>query len=210
MRFIFLQHRLLLLLMIVASIFSLGSTGFVYLLPVVGERILKVDSVALGWLWSSLSLGILGTTAWLFWKQQANICHRMWIAAIGAAIGGGAVLVLPGNRSIIVAAVLIALVGGSSGLITPLVSASLQERTPKTLLARVFGVFNTGTMACAVIGMTLFGWAADAFGPATSLIAIGSVELGAAALTITLLPWCRQLATESHVHSTPRLHRRAS
>jgi MFS transporter, DHA3 family, macrolide efflux protein len=102
---------------------------------------------------------------------------------------------------------LIAAIGGSSGLLTPLVSASLQERTPKHLLARVFGVFNTGSMAFAVMGMTVFGWTADAFGPSISLVAIAGVQLGAAAVTVAVIPWCRRLMKEP---AQPVLLRNAS
>jgi MFS transporter, DHA3 family, macrolide efflux protein len=206
-RFIFVQHRLLFLLMIVASVFSLGSTGFVYLLPVVGERVLHAGSVALGWLWSSLSLGILAATAWLFWNKQPPICRRLWLVGGAAAVGGAAVLALPASGSLLTAAGLIAAIGGSSGLLTPLVSASLQERTPKHLLARVFGVFNTGSMAFAVMGMTVFGWTADAFGPSISLVAIAGVQLGAAAVTVAVIPWCRRLMKEP---AQPVLLRNAS
>ena len=90
-RFVFVKQRLLFLLMIVASIFTLGSTAFVYLLPVIGDRLLHVGSVALGWLWSSLSLGILATTVWLIWKPQQRVCMRIWMIAIAAAIAAVAV-----------------------------------------------------------------------------------------------------------------------
>ncbi len=195
-RFVFIQHRLLLLLMIVASVFSLGATGFVYLLPVIGDRILHVGSVTLGWLWSSLSLGILAATLWLVWKRQESICRRLWTLVVAAAVGGGAALALLLIPSLALAAGLIAAIGGSSGLVTPIVSASLQERTPKDLLARVFGLFNTGAMAFAMIGMTAVGWAADTFGAAVSLTAIGLAQLCAAAITIGLIPWCRRLSAE--------------
>lgn len=195
-RFVFIQHRLLFLLMIVASVFSLGATGFVYLLPVIGDRILHVGSVALGWLWSSMSLGILAATAWLIWKQQEPICRRLWTLVVASAVGGAAALALLAIPSLALAAGLIAAIGGSSGLVTPIVSASLQERTPKDLLARVFGLFNTGAMAFAMIGMTAVGWAADTFGASVSLTAIGLVQLGAAAVTVGLIPWCRRLAAE--------------
>jgi MFS transporter, DHA3 family, macrolide efflux protein len=198
-RFIFVQHRLLFLLMIVASVFSLGSTGFVYLLPVVADRILHVGAVALGWLWSSLSVGILAATVWLFWKKQPQICRRLWLVGGAAAVGGGAVLALPASGSILAAAGLIAAIGGSSGLITPLVSASLQERTPKDLLARVFGVFNTGSMAFAMMGMTVFGWAADAFGPSLSLLGIAGAQFAAAIITVAAIPWCRRLTEQAAV-----------
>lgn len=209
-RFIFVQQRLLLLLMVVASVFSLGSTGFVYLLPMVGDRVLHVGSVALGWLWSSLSIGILAATAWLFWKKQPQICRRLWLVAGAAAAGGGAVLLLQRSPSVVPAAGLIAIIGAGSGLITPLVSASLQERTPKDLLARVFGVFNTGSMAFAMIGMTVFGWAADSFGPSAGLVGIAGVQLAAAAITLALIPWCRRLAQQTGAESAPPALRRAS
>lgn len=208
-RFVFVQHRLLLLLMIVASVFSLGATGFVYLLPVIGDRILHVGSVVLGWLWSSLSVGILAATAWLFWKKQQPICRRLWQVAGAAAVGGGAVLVLLESRSVLLAAGVIAAIGAGSGLIPPLVSASLQERTPKDLLARVFGVFNTGSMAFAMIGMTVFGWAADVWGPSISLVAIAAVQFAAAGITVAMIPWCHRLE-QPPAQASPALLRQAS
>lgn len=196
-RFVFVKQRLLFLLMIVASIFTLGSTAFVYLLPVIGDRLLHVGSVALGWLWSSLSLGILATTVWLIWKPQQTVCARIWMIAIAAAIAAVAVPGLLMSDSMLWAGGLIVAIGATSGLITPLVSASLQERTPKDLMARVFGLFNTGTMVFSMIGMTLFGWVADRFGPGVSLAAIGVVNGAAAIVSMALLPWCYRLAKET-------------
>ncbi len=208
-RFVFVKQRLLLLLMIVASIFSLGSIGFVYLMPVIGDRLLHVGSVALGWLWSSLSVGILATTAWLLWKKQQSVCTRVWLLAVAAGVGGGAVLALLASRSIFAAAALIVMIGASSGLVTPLVSTSLQERTPKELLARVFGLFNTGTMACSMIGMTMVGWLADSFGPSVSLITISAVDFAAAAVSVALIPWCYRLARQTSESAAENGLRRA-
>ena len=115
-RFVFVKQRLLFLLMIVASIFMLGSTAFVYLLPVIGDRLLHVGAVALGALWSSLSLGILATTVWLMWKPQQSVCTRIWMIAIAAAIAAGAVPGLLVSDSIVWAAGLIVAIGATSGL----------------------------------------------------------------------------------------------
>ena len=196
-RFVFVKQRLLFLLMIVASIFTLGSTAFVYLLPVIGDRLLHVGAVALGGLWSALGIGILATTVWLIWKPQQTVCTRVWMIAVAAAIAGGAVPGLLMSESVWLAAGLIIAIGATSGLITPLVSASLQERTPKDLMARVFGLFNTGTMVSAMIGMTAFGWVADRFGPGVSLISIGVVNGAAATVSMVLLPWCYRLAKQT-------------
>jgi MFS family permease len=206
-RFVFVKQRLLFLLMIIASIFTLGATAFVYLLPVIGDRLLHVGSVALGWLWSSLSLGILATTVWLIWKPQQTVCARVWMIAIAAAIAAVAVPGLLMSDSILWAGGLIVAIGATSGLITPLVSASLQERTPKDLMARVFGLFNTGTMVFSMIGMTLFGWVADRFGPGVSLAAIGVVNGAAAIVSVGLLPWCYRLAKETSARPSQSLRR---
>jgi MFS transporter, DHA3 family, macrolide efflux protein len=200
-RFVFAKQRLLFLLMIVASIFTLGSTAFVYLLPVIGDRLLHVGSVALGALWSSLSVGILATTVWLIWKPQQTVCARIWLIAIAAAIAGVTVPSLLMSQWVVYAASLIVVIGATSGLITPLVATSLQERTPKDLMARVFGLFNTGTMVFSMIGMTVFGWAADRFGPGTSLVAIGVVNGIAAAVSMLLLPSCYRLAKQTSAHA---------
>jgi MFS transporter, DHA3 family, macrolide efflux protein len=208
-RFVFVKQRLLFLLMIVASIFALGSTAFVYLLPVIGDRLLHVGSVALGWLWSSLSLGILATTVWLIWKPQQTVCTRIWMIAVAAAIASLAVPGLLMSDSMLWAVGLIVAIGATSGLITPLVATSLQERTPKDLMARVFGLFNTGTMVFSMIGMTLFGWVADRFGPGVSLAAIGVVNGATAIVSMALLPWCYRLA-KANASRPPQSLRRAS
>jgi MFS family permease len=205
-KFVFVKQRLLFLLMIVASIFTLGSTAFVYLLPVIGDRLLHVGAVALGWLWS-LSVGILMTTAWLLWRPQQSFCARIWMIAVAAGVAAFAVPALLMSESVLVAAGLIAGIGATSGLITPLVSASLQERTPKDLMARVFGLFNTGTMVFSMIGMTLFGWIADSFGPGVSLTTIGVVNGAAAIVSFVLLPRCYRLAKETSAQSTQSLRR---
>ena len=188
--FIFVKHRLLIVLMAISSLFTLGSTGFVYLLPVVGKEVLQASAFQIGWLWASLSAGILITTMWLLLTKPVDLCNRVWMIAGAAGLAGGAALLLGWTRSLLLAAVFIALIGASSGLVNPFVSASLQERSPKELLARVFSVFNTGYLAFAMIGMTLFGWLADAFNPVVSVVTLGVVSLASGAFTLVMLPWC--------------------
>ncbi|MCC2641496.1 MAG: Permease, family [Nitrospira sp.] len=196
-KFVFQDHRILLLLVIIASVFMFSSTGFIFMLPVIGERVLHVDSVELGWLWSALGAGLLIATLWLVLSEQTVLCRRLWLMAGAALIGGLAVLALIWTRSLLMAALLIAAVGGSSGLVSPIVSASLQEKTPKELLARIFGVFNTGTMGMAILGMTVFGWAADRYDPSFALFAMAAVGVGTALLISLMIPWCQRLDHQS-------------
>ena len=191
--FIFVKHRLLIVLMAISSLFTLGSTGFVYLLPVIGKEVLLADPVHIGWLWASLSAGILLTTMWLIMTKPLPLCHRVWIIAAAAAVAGTAALLLAGSPSLLLAAGLIALIGAGSGMVNPFVSASLQERSPKDLLARVFSLFNTGYLAFAMIGMTVVGWLADTYDPIVSMVTIGVVSLGAAVVTVAMIPWCYRL-----------------
>jgi MFS family permease len=194
-RFVFVDNRMLLGLMLVASLFTLGVTGFVYLLPMIGKRLLHTDAVALGWLWSALSVGILGTTVWLAWRQNPTMRERLWMIAAASMVGGIAVFGLTVSPATFMAALLLMAIGGSSGLVTPVVSATLQEMTPTELMARVFSVFNTTVMAFAILGMTVFGWAADTFGPVISLVGIGVVTLVTGVMAGLLASWCQRLST---------------
>jgi MFS family permease len=194
-KFVFYDHQILLLLVIIASLSMFGSTGFVFLLPVIGERILHIDSVGLGWLWSSMGAGILFATLGLVLSGHVRLCRGLGVIAAAALLGGLAVGALIWRPSFWVAALLIAVIGASSGLVTPIVSASLQEKTPEDLLARTFSVFNTGTMAMAILGMTLFGWIADQYDPNFALFVMAAVGAGTAILTALLIPRCTRLET---------------
>ena len=77
----FVKQRLLFLLMIVASIVTLGSTAFVYLLPVIGNRLLH-GAVALGWLVVVVEPGNSCHHSGLIWKPQQTVCMRIWMIAI--------------------------------------------------------------------------------------------------------------------------------
>ena len=200
--FVFVDNRLLLGLMIVASLFTLGIAGFVYLLPMIGKQLLHADSIAIGWLWSALSIGVLSTTVWLAWRHTAGFRERLWMIVGASIVGGLAVFGLTVMPVTIVAALFIMLIGGSSGLVTPIVSATLQEMAPKEMLARVFGVFNTGTMAFAMLGMTLFGWVADTFSPVISLIGIGTATLATGVMAGLLASQCQRLSTAKPSAST--------
>jgi DHA3 family macrolide efflux protein-like MFS transporter len=192
-QFVFVEHRFMLLLMAVASLATLGSTAFIYLLPVLAKDYLHADSVELGWLWASLSLGLLATTLWMAAVSQRELCPRLRLIAGASALGSLAIFGLTMTTSFPILVLLIAAVGVSSGVVNPFVSASIQERTPKHMLARVFSVFNTGVLVAAMVGMTGSGWIADRMGPSVSLMATAGVSMAAAVLTAVLIPWCHRL-----------------
>ena len=176
-RFVFLQHRTVLLLMLTAALYSLGASAFVFLLPVFATQLLDASPVLLGWLWSSLGIGMLGASAWLAWINQGDLRNRLRLISAALAVGAVAVCTLGMLQAPVMAAALILVFGGSTAIFTPVVWAMLQELTPKPLLGRVFTTFSAGAMASAMAGMAGFGWLADAIGPAASLVGIGVLLL---------------------------------
>ncbi len=195
-RFVFLQKRMILLLMATAAMFNLGTTGFIFLLPVITEKVLHAGSVELGWLWSALSLGLLLTAGWLAWKEQAVLCKQLLLVAIAAVVGSLAIFGMTIFRTPVASVLMIVAIGGSAGLVTPIVSAALQEMTPKNLLARVFSFFNTVTMAFAMLGMMIFGLTADRLGPVVTMLGIGLTQIGTGIFTAFLVPWCKRIPAE--------------
>ena len=179
-RFVFVQHRTVLLLMLTATLYSLGASAFVFLLPVVATQLLDATAVELGWLWSSLGIGMLAASAWLAWINQGDFQNRLRLISAALAVGAVAVCTLGMLQAPVMAAALIIVFGGSTAVFTPIVWAMLQELTPEPLLGRVFTTFSTGAMASAMAGMAGFGWVADAIGPAASLVGIGVLFLGTA------------------------------
>jgi MFS family permease len=176
-RFIFFQHRTVLLLMLTATLYSLGASAFVFILPVFARQLLDASPYELGWLWSSLGIGMLAASVWLARMNQGDIRSRLQLISATLAVGAVAVCVLGMLEAPALAALLIVVFGGSTAVFTPIVWAMLQELTPESLLGRVFTTFSTGAMASAMAGMAGFGWAADAIGPAASLVGIGVVLL---------------------------------
>jgi len=176
-RFVFIQHRTVLLLMLTAALYSLGASAFVFLLPVFATQHLDASAVELGWLWSSLGIGMLAASIWLAWINQGDFQHRLRLISAALAVGAVAVCTLGMLQAPIVAAALIVVFGCSTAVFTPIVWAMLQELTPEPLLGRVLTTFSTGAMAAAMAGMAGFGWVADAVGPAASLVGIGVLLL---------------------------------
>ena len=176
-RFVFVQQRTVLLLMLAAALYSLGASAFVFLLPVFATQLLDASAVELGWLWSSLGIGMLAASAWLAWINQGDLQNRLRLISAALAVGAVAVCTLGMLQAPVMAAALIIVFGGSTAVFTPVVWAMLQELTPKPLLGRVFTTFSAGAMASAMAGMAGFGWVADAVGPAASLVGIGVLLL---------------------------------
>lgn len=200
-RFVFVEQKTVLLLMLTATLYSVGISAFIFLLPVFAKEVLGVGPIQLGWLWSALGVGMLLASLSLTSITQGDVSWRLRFMSGALAIGGLAVAALGFLEAPVVAAALIAVIGGSTAMFTPLVWTMLQELTPAHLLGRVFTSFATGGMASSMAGMAGFGWAADTIGPAASLGGISLILLMTAA-TAWLFSFYKS-HTGSLVVSTP-------
>jgi MFS transporter, DHA3 family, macrolide efflux protein len=192
-RFVFLQHRPVLVLMSTAALYSLASSAFVFMLPVFAKQLLHMGPVELGWLWSALGIGMLGASAWLAWLNHGDLSSRFRMISGAMALGGTAIGALSLVAQPIAVAFLMIVIGGSTALFTPVVWAVLQEMTPHHMLARVMTTFSTAGMFAAMLGMMVFGWTADTLGAAISLIGIGVVLLITALLAARFSRRCESI-----------------
>jgi MFS transporter, DHA3 family, macrolide efflux protein len=176
-RFVFGDRSTVFLLVIITALFNLGASAFVFVLPVYAKELLQVGPVQLGWLWSALGAGMLAASSWLAFGQKNDVRSRMQILVSGTTVGGLATCTLAVLESPVLAAAFVILVGAGAAVLNPVVWALLQEVTPSHLMGRVLTTFSTGSMAAAMVGMSGFGWIADAIGPAQSLVGLGLVLL---------------------------------
>lgn len=180
-RFVFVEQKTVMLLMLTAALYSIGFSAFIFLLPVFAKDVLGVGPIQLGWLWSSLGVGMLLASLSLTSIRQGDVSWRLRFISGALAVGGLAVAALGFFEAPVAAGALIAVIGGSTAMFTPLVWTMLQELTPTHLLGRVFTSFATGGMASSMAGMASFGWAADTIGPVASLRGISLILLMTAA-----------------------------
>ncbi len=185
-RFVFVEQKTVLMLMLTATLYSGGISAFVFLLPVFAKDVLAVGPIQLGWLWSALGVGMLTASFGLASIAQGNLPRRMHLISVALAVGGLAVGTLEFLEAPLAVGVAIFVIGASTAMFTPLVWSMLQELTPPPLLGRVFTSFATGGMATSMAGMAGFGWATDMLGPWVSLGGISFILLITAAAVGTL------------------------
>ena len=129
---------------------------------------------------------MLLVSVWLAFARQGPLQTRALLITASLLLGGLASLWLSFAKSLGLAILLVALVGASLALFTPIVWGMLQELTTANLRGRVFTIFSSAAMLTSMVGMLAFGWAADTLGPAVSLVAMAGV-LAATGLFATLL-----------------------
>ena len=187
LHYVILKRRTIAGIVLTALCYSLASSAFVFLLPVLTDKVLHVGAMMLGWLWSAYGAGMVLISIALAVSKQRVASIRVLFITGAMFIGGAASFILSVTATPLLSMALVAIIGAGLAAFTPIVWGLLQEMTPEALRGRIFAIFNTAAMSASMIGMVLFGWVTDRVGPQTSLFGMGVILWVTA--TASLLLW---------------------
>lgn len=171
----FVKKHIILELIIAAALYSFGMSAFSTLFPVLGKNMLGLGPAEVGYLWSSLGIGLLAVSFGLIGMSDWHLRRRMWAIMVSSLITGVALCAMVLTSSRVVAGVLLFLIGAGVGLFTPVAWGVLQEISPQRMVGRLLTVYGAAAMSAAMVGMTLFGWMMQKLGEKPGLLGIGLV-----------------------------------
>lgn len=175
LRYAFLTHRTLLILILLASLYTFGSGAFTTLFPVFGRQLLGLGPVEVGYLWSWLGVGLLLSSMALIRLSGWELHQRLFAIAASCTLAGLAVLGLTATGSFAMASAYVVCIGIGLGTWTPIAWGIIQEVAPPGMVGRVMAVYTAMATATSMLGMSAFGWVAESFGSIASVVGIGGV-----------------------------------
>lgn len=175
MRWALVSRQAILVLIVLASVYTFGSGAFTTLFPVFGRHLLGLGPVEIGYLWSWLGAGLLLASIGLVRVSAWDLARRLSVIAISSALAGVALVGVTWTQDVRIASLLVACVGLGFGTWTPIAWGIIQEVAPPGLVGRVMAVYTAVATATSMLGMTVFGWVAESFGSVPSVLGIGVV-----------------------------------
>jgi MFS family permease len=188
-RYAVIEQRLILLLTLMAALYTFGTSAFSTLFPVFGRKMLNLGPLEVGYLWSALGVGLLCMSIGLVRLTHWELSKRVQAIATSSAVAGAAVCGLVWDSNQFVAVVLMGIIGGGNGALTPIAWGVMQEITPGHMIGRVLSIYTACAMAAAVAGMSTFGWMTQEFGERASVIGIGVTLFATALAAVALSHW---------------------
>lgn len=185
-RFALITQQRILLLILAASLYTFGTAAFSTLLPVFARKLLDLGPAEVGYLWSAFGAGLLVVSIGLVKVTDWELRKRFFVIAASSALSGIGLMGLVWAEQFVTAALCMGVIGAGVGTLTPIAWGVLQEIAPANMVGRVLATYTTAAMSMAIAGMTVFGWIAQQFGEAASVIGIGAVMFATAALSIVL------------------------
>ncbi len=174
MRYAF-GHHSILLIIVMASLYTFAAGAFTTLFPVFGKKLLDLGPVEVGYLWSWLGVGLLLVSITLVRLTTWEMRRRIQAIALSGLIGGAALCGLVWAHGLLGATVLVAIIGMGLGMWTPIAWGLIQEISPAHMVGRVMAIYTAIATAASMVGMTAFGWIIEAYNEQTGLIGIGIV-----------------------------------
>lgn len=180
-RYALVTQRLILILIMMASLYTFATGAFTTLLPVFGRKLLDLGPVEVGYLWSWLGVGLFVVSLLLIRLTEWNLASRMWAIAGSSAVAGAATAGLVWAHSLPSAMLLVGIIGIGIGALTPIAWGILQEISPAGMVGRTMAIYTAVATATSMAGMTFFGWVTEEFNATSGVIGIG-LALGVLAL----------------------------
>jgi MFS family permease len=185
-RYAFVQQQLVLELIMTAALYSFGMSAFSTLFPIFGKNRLGLGPAEIGYLWSSLGVGLFAVSVGLIRMSAWSIARRMRAIAVSSVITALCLcgMILTPNR--VVAGALLCLIGAGIGLFTPVAWGVLQEVAPPGMVGRLLTLYGAAAMAAAMLGMTVLAWVMQNLGGNSAVMGIGLVLFVTAAMASRL------------------------
>jgi MFS family permease len=177
LRYSVVSQPIILLLTGIAALYTFGTSALTALFPVFARSMLGLGPVEVGYLWSALGVGLLITSIGLIWVTGWTLRDRTRLIVGTSGLSGTAICALIWTTDSYQAGVLMGLIGGGMGALTPIAWGFIQELAPRHMVGRILGLYGTGAMTAAIIGISAFGWITERHGPQTGLVGIGIVLL---------------------------------
>jgi MFS family permease len=168
-------RRIIIFLTITASLYTFATSAFTTLFPVFARNLLDLGPVEVGYLWSMLGVGLLSVSVALTVISAWSIKRRIKVIALASAVSGLVLLALVKVSHPTSAAILLIVMGGGLGVLTPVAWGVLQEVAPAHMLGRVLAFYTLGAMGAAMGGITIFGWITGQFGVPVAVVTLGIV-----------------------------------
>jgi len=177
LRYSIVSQPVILFLTATAALYTFGTSALTALFPVFATKLLHLGPVEVGYLWSTLGVGLLFTSVGLLWITDWTLKERMRLIVATSVLSGVAICALIVTPDPYQAGFLMAVIGSGMGAFTPIAWGVIQELAPGHMLGRILGLYGTGAMIAAIIGISAFGWIAERQSPEAGLLGIGMVLL---------------------------------
>jgi MFS transporter, DHA3 family, macrolide efflux protein len=179
-------HHSILLIILMASLYTFAAGAFTTLFPVFGKKLLDLGPVEVGYLWSWLGIGLLLVSIGLVPLTTWGMRRRLQAIALSSIIGGMALCALVWAPRLLWATLLVSIIGMGLGMWTPIAWGMIQEISPAHMVGRVMSIYTAIATAASMVGMTAFGWIIEAYNERTGLLGIGLILFIMAAVAAIL------------------------